>query len=248
MYPCAAVAFGDVVSSDVVGYDTTSLLSGGAAKGVGASFLNVDGSDLTLADVSVTGYDTSEGYADFQVYAQKLDGAGMTLGTNYCWCDFEEEGETYKGWFDEDMNEYNDEPLVAGEGLWVYSPSTDFKLQSSGAVPKTSVAVVLRAGGAAKMVVNPMPTTLTLGQISVTGYDTTEGYADFQVYAQKLDGAGMTLGTNYCWCDFEEEGDVYYGWYDEDMNEYNDTEVAAGEGLWIYSPSTDFSVVFPSPL
>ena len=41
---------------------------------------------------------------------------------------------------------------------------------------------------------------------------------------------------------------MYYGWYDEDMNDYNDVEVAAGDSLWIYSPSTDYSVVFPTPL
>ena len=243
------MAFGDVVSSDVVGYDTTALLSGGAAKGVGASFVNVDKSEMTLSDLSVTGYDVSEGYADFQVYAQKLDGAGMTLGTDYYWCDFEEDGETYKGWYDADMNEYNDEPLVPGEGLWIYSPSADLKVQSAGAVPTAPIAVTLRDGGAAKLVVNPMPASLKFGLISISGYVAEEGYADFQIYAQKLDGAGMTLGTDYYWCDFEEDGDTYFGWYDADMNEYNTTEeLAAGEGLWIYSPSTDYSVVFPSPL
>ena len=244
------MAFGDVVSSDVVGYDTVGLLGGGAAKGVGASFLNVDSSDLTIANLTVTGYDSSEGYADFQVQAQQLDGAGRTLnGMTYYWCDFEEEGVTYKGWYDEDMNEYNDLALVAGEGIWLYSPSTDFKLQSSGAVPKTAISVALRGGGAAKMVVNPMPTSLTLGDVTVSGYDSTEGYADFQVQAQQLDGAGRTLnGMTYYWADFEEEGETYYGWYDEDMNDYNDLSIGAGESLWIYSPSTSFSVVFPSPL
>ena len=234
------------VESDVVGYDTFGLRANGQASGVGASFVNVDNSDMTLADLSVTGYDVAEGYADFQVQAKKLNGFGVG-GTTYYWCDFEEEGETYKGWFDEDMNDYNDESLVPGEGLWVYSPSTDFKIQSSGAVPKTAIAVTLRANGQAKMVANPMPATLTLSQITVAGYSAEDGYADFQIQAKKLNGFGVG-GTTYYWADFEEEGDVYYGWYDEDMNDYNDVEVVAGEGLWIYSPSTDFSVVFPSPL
>ena len=93
-----------------------------------------------------------------------------------------------------------------------------------------------------------MPATLTLGQISISGYSAEDGYADFDVQAKKLNGYGVG-GITYYWCDFEEEGDVYYGWYDEDMNDYNDdVEVVAGEGLWIYSPSTAFSVVFPSPL
>ena len=240
------MAFGDVVSSDVVGYDQTALRGGGQAAGAGASFIRVDGNATTLSDIGVTGYDTTEGYADFEVEAKQLDGAGRG-GTGYCWCDFEEDGVTYKGWFDGDMNEYNDLELAPGEGLWVYSPSTSFKLQSSGSVPKTSISVTLRGGGQGKMVANPMPATLTLGQITVSGYDTEEGYADFEIEAKKLDGAGRG-GTGYCWCDFEEDGVTYYGWYDGDMNEYNDVEVAAGEGLWIYSPSTSYSVVFPSPL
>ncbi len=240
------MAFGDVVSSDVVGYDTFGLRGSGAAIGVGASFLPVGDEGLTLGDLAVTGYDAADGYADFQIQAKQLDGAGRG-GTTYYWCDFEEDGDVYKGWYDEDMNEYNNLELAPGEGLWVYSPSTDFKVQSSGAVPKTSISVTLRGSGAAKMVANPMPTTLTLGQVTIDGYDSSDGYADFQIQAKKLDGAGRG-GTTYYFCDFEEDGDVYFGWYDEDMNDYNDVEVAAGEGLWIYSPSTDFSVVFPSPL
>ena len=246
MYPCAAVAFGDVVSSDVVGYDTLGLRGSGAAKGAGASFLPVGGDNLTLGDIKIVGYDVAEGYADFEVIAKQLDGAGRG-GTAYSWCDFEEEGEKYYGWYDEDMNCYNDLELVPGEGLWIYSPSTEMTVQSAGAVAKTSIAVTLRGSGAAKMCSNPMPVTLNLGDIVVVGYDINDGYADFEIVAKQLDGAGRG-GIAYSWCDFEEEGETYYGWYDEDMNEYNDVEVAAGEGLWIYSPSTDFSVVFPSPL
>lgn len=145
------------------------------------------------------------------------------------------------------MNSYNDLALDPGEGLWVYSPSTDMKVLSSGQVSPTDISVSLRGSGAAKMVVNPMPITLTFGDISIVGYDPEDGYADFDVVAKKLDGAGRG-GIAYYWCDFEEDGETYCGWFDEDMNDYNSEEVEAGEGLWIYSPSTDFSVVFPSPL
>ena len=234
------------VESDVVGYDSVGLLSGGQAKGVGASFLNVNGSDITLGDISVTGYDVTEGYADFQVIAQTLNGYGKTTAS-YSYCDFEEEGEVYKGWYDDDMNCYNDVVIAPGEGLWLYSPSTDFKVQSSGLVPKSSISVTLRSGGQAKMVVNPMPAELSYGDITISGYDTDEGYADFQIIAQKLNGYGKTV-SSYSFCDFEEEGETYFGWYDDDMNEYNNLKLAPGEGLWIYSPSTDFAVVFPSPL
>ena len=146
----------------------------------------------------------------------------------------------------EDMNEYNEEEVVIGEGLWVYSPSTDFQIQSAGQVPTADIAVTLRGGSQAKLIANPMPVTLTLGDLKVTGCATEDGYADFEVVAQKLNGYGQS-GISYVWCDFEEDGVTYYGWYDEDMNEYNEETLAAGESLWIYSPSTDFSVVFPAP-
>ena len=229
----------------MVGYAGAELRGGSQAAGAGACFVNVDNTDLTLGDLKVVGYASEDGYADFEVVAKKLNGYGVG-GTSYFWCDFEEEGETYLGWYDEDMNEYNGESVVLGEGLWVYSPNSAFKLQSAGQVPSSDVAVALRGGSQAKLVANPMPLTLTLANISIAGYVAEDGYADFEVIAKKLNGYGVG-GTSYFWCDFEEEGETYYGWYDEDMNEYNDVELAAGESLWIYSPSTSFSVVFPAP-
>ena len=216
----------------------------GAAIGAGASFVNVDGSDITLGDITVTGY--TDEYADFQIQAKQLDGYGRG-GTTYYWADATVEGTKFYGWFNDDGSVcYNDVVIAPGEGLWIYSPSTDYKIQSSGAVPKSSIAVTLRGNGAAKMVSNPMPTTLTLGDISVSGY--ADEYADFQVQAKKLDGYGRG-GTTYYWADATVEGTHYYGWYNDDGSvDYGDIEVAPGEGLWIYSPSTDFSVVFPSPL
>ena len=240
----------DVVSSDVVGYVGAALRGGNQAAGVGGAFVNVDGSELTLGDLAAVGYDTKAGYADFEIQAKQLDGAGRG-GITYSWVDFTDpdEGVTYKGWYGENGEDYNDVSLLPGEGLWVYSPNAVFKLQSAGAVSKTPIAVTLRGGNQAKMVSNPMPATLTLGDISVEGYNSNEGYAEFEIQAKKLDGAGRG-GTTYSWVDFTDpdEGVTYYGWYGENGEDYNDVEVAAGEGLWIYSPSTAFSVVFPSPL
>ena len=221
-------------------------MGGNQAKGVGASFVNVSEKPLTLGDISVVGYDPEEGYADFEIIAQELNGFGRTL-SNYSYCDFEEDGEVYKGWYDEDMNCFNDLELKPGEGLWMYSPSTDYKIQSAGMVPASDISVVLRGGNQAKMIVNPMPATVEFGSITISGYNPEEGYADFEIIAQELNGFGRTL-SNYSFCDFEEDGETYFGWYDEDMNDYNEKTLAPGEGLWIYSPSTSYSVVFPTPL
>lgn len=227
----------------MVGYNGAALRSGGQAAGVGASFVNVDNTDLTLGNLTVVGYDAELGYDGFEVIAKKLNGAGVG-GTSFYWCDYVEDGTKYYGWYDEDMNEYNNEEVIIGEGLWVYSPNANFKLQSSGSVPSSDISVNLRGGGQAKLVANPMPIQLSLGEITVSGY--TGAYDGFEVIAKKLNGAGVG-GTSYYWCDYEEEGETYFGWYDEDMNDYNDEPVVAGEGLWIYSPSTTLSVVFPAP-
>ena len=78
-------------SANVVGYAGASLRGGSQAAGAGACFVNVDNTDLTLGDLKVTGYPAEEGYADFEVVAQKLNGYGQS-GISYVWCDFEEDG------------------------------------------------------------------------------------------------------------------------------------------------------------
>ena len=236
--------FGAIESTNVVGYDTAALRGGGAAIGLGASFVNVDKSDLTLGDVKVVGY-TGE-YADGQISAKKLNGAGVG-GTEYFWFDVVDGADKYYGWYNNDGSVcYNEESLPVGEGLWIYSPSSDYKFQSSGMVPTTPVSVTLRGGGAAKLVANPMPVQLTLGQVTVSD-GTTNGYADGQISAKKLNGAGVG-GTEYFWYDTVDGTDVYYGWYNNDGSvNYNDVTLDPGETLWIYSPSTAYKVTFPAP-
>ena len=70
----ATVGF-SLESANVVGYGQTGLLSGGQAKGVGASFLNVSGDSLTLGDIKIVGYNEEDGYADFGITAQTQDGS-----------------------------------------------------------------------------------------------------------------------------------------------------------------------------
>lgn len=240
------MSFAAIESANVVGYTGTELANAGA-KPMGASFVNVGTEPMTIAALSVSGYDPEDGYADFSVYFQKLGPSGKTLGTDYYWCDFEEEGETYRGWFDGDMNDLNDTPLKPGEGLWMYANDNSLSLVSAGAVPGADVSYTLPSAGA-KMIVNPQPVVLTLDQVFVSGYDPEDGYADFSVYFQKLGPSGKTLGTDYYWCDFEEEGETYVGWFDGDMNDLNDKTLGIGEGVWMYSNDSTLSVVFPSPL
>ncbi len=229
-------AFAAIESSNIVGYTTTALNGDNTAKGAGACFVNVDNSDLTFGDVKVTGY--SGTYEGGKIYARQLDAYGVG-GKKYYWWD---DGEIL-GWYDNEGEEcYNEDPLPVGEGLWIYSPSVSFKLQSAGAVPKSPIEVTLRGSNTAKLVANPMPKTLTLGEITVTD-GTDNGYEGGKIYARKLDQYGRG-GTKYYWWD---DGETV-GWYDnEGVVSYNDVAVNPGEALWIYSPSTSYKMVFPAP-
>ena len=96
---------------------------------------------------------------------------------------------------------------------------------------------------------------LTLGDIVVTGYATGMG-GETGVYCQFLDGYGRTIDDmSYYWYDDGTKGegeecvDWWYGWYNSDSDvSYNDVEIPAGTGVWVYSPSSSYKVNFKSPL
>ena len=256
---CGAVQ-AEPIASDVVGYNSAGLRNGGLAKGVGSMFLRVDGEDVTLGDLVVTGYEPGMG-GETGVYCQLLDGYGRSLGVDYFWYDDGVKGEGtecvdwWYGWYSQDSEtSYNDVVIPAGEGVWMYSPNTAFKIQSAGAVAKAPIAATLRSGGLAKMAVNPMPADLTFGDVWISGYASGTG-GETGVYCQKLDGYGRSLGIDYFWYDdgVKDEGtecvDWWYGWYSQDSEtSYNDVTLPAGEGIWVYSPSTSYKVNFKSPL
>ncbi len=119
----AGICAADISSSNVVGYDSVGLLNSGYAKGVGVSFLHVDNSDVKLRDLVVRNYEDGE---DTGVSCQFLDGNGRTIGNmTYYWFDFEEDGDTYYGWWDGKLTkDYSEiKELLPGESVWMYSDS-----------------------------------------------------------------------------------------------------------------------------
>ena len=240
---CAAVAFGDVVSSDVVGYAATATGSTGC-KAIGVSFAAVSGT-MDLQDVKVTGY---EGAFEGDVYMQTLDAYGRTLDT-YTWVDVPKDEEdpdsvAFYGWYDGD-DLIDGVQVTPGKGFWVASDSSEYGIQSAGKVIKTGASTTLGSSGCT-MVANPLPVSIDLQDISVGGYeDAFEG----DVYMQTLDAYGRTLDT-YTWVDVpkdEEDPDsvAFYGWYDGD-DLIEDVTIAPGAGLWTASDSSAYSIVFPT--
>ena len=227
-------------SANVVGYASANLQQG--SKGAGLTFAGIT-TATKLGDLTIVGYDASTGYSDAEIFCSKLDPAGGSL-TTYFWYDYEDEGVRYRGWFDEEGNEGNDVELALGEGLWIGAPNSTFSTQSAGQVAEGDISVKLRQGST--LCPNPTPVTLPLNSVTITGYDPSEGYSSAEVFCSKLDAAGGSL-TTYFWYDFEDEGTVYYGWYDEEGNEA-DITLSPAESIWVGAPNSTFSVVFPSAM
>ena len=215
-------------------------------KAQGACFIPVSDATIDLTDVVVTGYDKEEG-TDSDVYIQSLDAAGKQIeGSVYFWLDIVDGEDVYYGWMNEagDFIKKGDAVFAPGDGVWVYAPSTEFKLQYSGQVSQSATAVALRKGF--RLVSNPNPIGIDLTSISVEGYDKEEG-TDSDVYIQSLDAAGKQVeGSVYFWLDIVDGEDVYYGWMNEggDFIEEGDKILEMGETIWAYAPDT-WSVVIP---
>ena len=239
----ATAGFAVVESPNIVGYTGTAMPASGA-KGMGASFFNVTtGGTMTYADIQVTGYTGEISGTDINM--KKLDSAGRGVGKVAFWLDCVDEGDKYYGWYDEDWESLNATTLSSGEGLWVYCNNDTYQLQSSGQVPGAAVAVSMPASGA-KLIVNPMPAPLTYGDITVTGY--TGEISGTDINMKKLDSAGRGTGKVAFWLDCIDEGDTYYGWYDEDWESLNNTPLAIGEALWVYCNDSTKMMNFPSPV
>lgn len=223
----AAVAFGNIVSSDVVGYSQSDLRSGFAPAG--AQFVSVSGTGINIQDITVVGYDgETAGDVDIQI----LDNLGR-MTTQYFWVDLPDD-DIY-GWLDGD-DEPADVTFQPGEGLWVNAPNSDFKLQTAGKVPTSGVAVTLREGF--KMVANPTPVNVDIQDISISGYvGETAGDVDIQI----LDTLGRMV-NQYFWVDLPDDG--IYGWLDGD-DEPVEALIAPGAGLWVNAPSAEYSIVLP---
>ena len=215
-----------------MGYAQSGLRSGFSARG--ASFIPVGGGNYNLQDIAVSGY---EGENADTVNLQLLDSMGYTVATYY-WADLPDDD--IKGWLDADEEIPSDVTFSAGDGFWVDSTDATLKLQTAGAVSSEDVSVGLRNGF--RMISNPMPSSINLQDILVTGY---EGENADTVNIQILDSMGYTVATYY-WADLPDDGIV--GWLDADEELPDDVEFSAGDALWVNSTDASLSLVFPSPI
>ena len=84
---------------------------------------------IDITDITVTGYNKEDGTEE-EVSVQTLDKSGGMVNMYY-WYDVTDGEDVYYGWLDGASGEFieaGDVSVDAGEALWVYAPSTDFKL------------------------------------------------------------------------------------------------------------------------
>ena len=226
------------------------------AKIAGAAFVPVSGAKtMDLTEIKVSGYDpfdptTEDGGCWGEVYVQVLNAAGKDTAT-YNFFDFQEEGETYFGWY---KNGEYDQPLVKGEvvlasGEGILTKCSefgyDYKLQSAGQVlTDKDMPTLLRLN--ARMVSNVTPVDVDLTDCYVNGYDsfnpaTEDGGCWGEVYVQILNAAGKDTAT-YNFFDFQEDGETYFGWYKN--GEYDQPlakgDVVMGPGQGILTKCSEF--------
>ena len=209
-----------------------------------------------MSDIKLSGY-TGDIVSDI-IAVSKLDEYGYDY-KDLNWFDMDDpdnEGEKlYYGWYDYSSGEpedCNDDPLEAGEGLYVY-PQEDavgLSLTSSGEVVQEGVAYTIGIG--LQYVANAAPIDgLTFGDIRVDNY-TGDIVSDI-IAVSRLNEYGYDY-KDLNWFDMDDpdnEGEkLYYGWYDYSSGEPEDCNadpVASGEGLYLY-PQEDaigMTIVFP---
>ena len=242
-------------ASTVVGYAGADLTECDQGISAGACFIPVSGDTIDLGDIKVVG---NEGALDSEVEAQTLDEYGGT-DRSYYWMDTVSPatGAKFYGWYyeDEPYADLDDDDkvfLAPGEGLFVQIYTEEpVKLQSSGEVPtKEDIATGLAACDEGKLIVNPSPIDVDLGNCKISGYG--DAKTDSEIEVQTLDVWGGT-DKSYYWMDTVSPatGAKFYGWYYEDepyddLSEEDKLTIKPGNGVFVQTYGDwEFEFVWP---
>lgn len=219
------------------------------------TFLSVNSTTgCTLADLTVTGYDEpvlvdpaegewEGGCAGGEFVLNFLTSSG-TYEARYYWID---DGETGPGWYANAggaaiSGGAASVSIVAGQGAWVLGRG--MKLQTAGTVNGNDVAKKMNSSGYTASG-NSMPINLTLGKLTVTGYNEPElidpdegawegGCAGGEFVLNFLTSSG-TYAARYYWID---DGETGPGWYANAGGSpipggATSVEFNAGQGVWV---------------
>ena len=215
------------------------------------TFLSVNSeTGCTLADLTVTGYDPAvevdedewEGGCSGGDFVLNFLTSSGTIESRYYWID---DGETGPGWFASNGGKAitggaASIVIPAGQGAWIRGGG--MKLQTAGAVNTSDVAKKTNSSGNTAAG-NCMPINLTLGQLTVTGYDPAvevdedewEGGCSGGDFVLNFLTSSGTIAARYYWIDDGETGPGWYATNGGKAIEGGPTSVAfdAGQGVWI---------------
>ena len=257
----AGVVNAAIVSSDVVGYKSDTSAAGTDAVMMTGSFGSVGSAvaGFTLADLRVTGYSAATYDPDWEEWEggcgvgqfaiQELDGNGRTVATYY-WVD---NGALAAGWYSDLVGTPVADPSKVtfnpSNGLWVFGKG--LQLVSAGAVSKLDTEFVTRSGTDAVGVANGTAGSLTLDDLTVTGYSAATYDPDWEEWeggcgignfvVQKLNGNGKTVASYY-WVD---NGALAAGWYsDLSGTPLDATKVSfdSGDGFWVFGKGLTLNI------
>ena len=237
------------------------------------------GDKVMLSKIEVTGYeDVYDGFEGI-VMMTKVDDAGFSRNDSsfenpiqWDYVAYIDETGWQKFWVDslgtgEPVTADNDIEIEYGEGLYLnvgdVEEGADVKLTYSGAVAPNDNQYDLIPG--INIVGNPMPTTVGVGSIDITGYE--EAYEAFEGYVMmtKVDDAGFSRNDGsfenpiqWDYVAYIDETGWQKFWVDSLGSgepivpgaEAGEQIVQPGEGLYINNGEEEvaISVIFPSPI
>ena len=141
------------------------------------------------------------------------------------------------GWYDENMDEAKSRPLDFGEGFKVSTSYTGSTLVYAGEVDTGVVAVPVPRLLSSKGNIRPCAIKMS----DITPVDDEDEVLSGEITIQFYSDRGL-LQEDYTWWLGEDVDDgMPDGWYDENMDEVKDKDLAAGQGVCV---STSFTGAF----
>ena len=192
--------------------------------------VGAEGSDITeFAPVDAEGEKLS-GEITVQFYSDR----GL-LQEDYTWWLGEDVDDGMPdGWYNEDMDEAKNRPLALGEGFKVSTTYTGAKLVYAGQVDTDVIAIpiprLLSSTG------NLRPCAIKMSDLTPVNEDdeALSGEITIQFYSDR----GLLLEDYTWWLGEDVDDGMPDGWYNEDMDEVKDKDLAAGQGFCISTTYT----------
>ena len=239
---CAAVAFqakSDVVSSDIVGYQTKEVRQNLSVQLPTFEDVGAEGMDIqNIQPVAPEGEEVASGDFTMQIY-----GDTGVIQASYMYVLGEDIDDGYPdGWYEEDMETLVTKTFDIGEAFNMYMSIDGASLQYAGKVNGEETSVPVRKNLSAQGNFRPAPVDIQSIVPTVDeGDEVASGDFTMQIY-----GDTGIIQASYMYVLGEDIDDGYAdGWYEEDMETLVEKTFAAGEGFNVYAAKAGY-LKFPS--